>query len=303
MIPIGVQTGGLTAVYDIDGTYRVIKEAGFDAVDVNLDELLSYKPIVGREHVPVFDAEGDESLEYFRPWKDAAEKYGLINAQAHAPYPSFVWDGGEYNEYLMRVLEKTIAGCDFIGCRRLVIHPFFTGYDQTSTPEEEWERNMDRYARLIPAAKKHDVIICLENMFTSHRGKRYAACCSDFGMACRYVDELNALAGERRFGFCLDTGHVLLTAQDIKQVMLRLGDRIECFHVHDNDGVNDQHTAPYMGILDWNRFIDGLRALHFNKPITFETFNAIHCFDPALAPDVLRLIAQTGKMFVQRAGL
>ena len=303
MIPISVQTGGVSGIYDTDGTSRVIREAGFDAVDVNLDELLPYSLIVKQQRVPAFDAEGDDLLSFFRPWKDTAEKYSLMNAQAHAPFPSYVEGAEEYNEYLMRALEKTIAGCGYIGCPRLVIHPFFNGYDKMMTPEAEWEKNIESYTRLIPAAKRHGVIICLENMFTSRRGKRYAACCSDFTMACKYVDELNALAGERRFGFCLDTGHALLTAQDIQQVMLHLGDRIECFHVHDNNGIEDQHIAPYMGILDWNRFIEGLRLLHFDKPLSFETFNAIQCFDPALAPDLLRLIARTGRMFIQRAGL
>ena len=119
----------------------------------------------------------------------------------------------------------------------------------------------------------------------------------------RTQDELNALAGERRFGFCLDTGHALLTAQDIQQVMLHLGDRIECFHVHDNNGIEDQHIAPYMGILDWDRFVEGLRSTGYQGALCFETHGAIKVFHPELAPEVLRLIARTGRMFVQKAGL
>ena len=37
MAMIGVQTGGLTRLYGIDGAYRAIRDAGFDAADVNLD--------------------------------------------------------------------------------------------------------------------------------------------------------------------------------------------------------------------------------------------------------------------------
>ena len=40
MAIIGVQTAGVTQLYGIDGAYRAIKDAGFDAVDANLDELM-----------------------------------------------------------------------------------------------------------------------------------------------------------------------------------------------------------------------------------------------------------------------
>ena len=41
MFKIGVQTGGIEELVGIEETYRLVKEAGFDAVDVNLDHLLT----------------------------------------------------------------------------------------------------------------------------------------------------------------------------------------------------------------------------------------------------------------------
>ena len=300
---IGVQTGGLTGLYGVDGAYRAMKEAGFDAADVNLDEMLNYQDIVNKRRPPMFEAEGEELLRYFQPYKDAAEKYGVCNYQAHAPFPSWLAGEDEYNAYLMGVMEKTLAGCAYIGCSRLVIHPYFPQYDQAMTPAEEWKLNLDRYARLMPAAKRYGVRILLENMFTRHRGKIYAACCSDFATACRYVDALNDLAGEELFGFCLDTGHALLVSKDIRDVMALLGKRIQAFHIHDNNGMDDQHTAPYMGILDWDRFMEGLRIIGYHGTLCFETHGAVNAFHPELVPEVLRLIARTGRMFAQKAGM
>lgn len=303
MAVIGVQTGGLTQLYGVDGAYRAVKEAGFDAVDVNLDELMTYQDIWNKRHVAVFDAEGEEMLRYFKPWKDAAEKHGIFNSQAHAPFPSYLSGEEEYNEYLLQALEKTIAGCAYIGCPRLVVHPFFTGYDQPVSAQEEWEVNIRNYARLIPAAKRWGVTICLENMFSRYRGKIYTACCSDFDVACRYIDALNDEAGAQVFGFCLDTGHALLLGKDIQRIMVQLGSRIQAFHIHDNNGIDDQHIAPYMGILDWNRFADGLRAMDYHGALSFETFGVIRAFDSELVPEVLRVIAATGRMLAKRAGV
>ena len=304
MMKIGVQTGGIEEACGVDGAYRLIKESGFDAADVNVDHLLSYGDIVNRRPSAAFSAGTDgECLEYFRPWKEAAEKYGIENYQAHAPFPTYVWEEERdgQNAFLLSVMQKTIMGCDYIGCRRLIIHPFFLSYNKKLEPEKEWQLNLESYGALISTAKKYGVTICLENMFASYRGKCLEACCSDIDTACRYIDTLNDMAGQKCFGFCLDTGHLLLLGKDIKTAMAKLGDRIEAFHVHDNNGISDQHLAPYMGIQDWNRFVEGLKAIHFDKTMSFEVYNIWNTVDHELCPALLRFVAQTGRMFAARA--
>lgn len=299
MFKIGIQTSGPSAVYghDIDAAYRLIRECGFDAADANLEALMSQSGMAET----LLRGNDAEVLALFQPWKDAAEKYGIDNHQAHAPFPTFIDDpDGTANEDLIRLLEKFIMGCAYIGCRKLVIHPFYLHYDQQLSPEEEWTLNIERYSRLIPAAQKYGVMILLENMFTRH-GPVYAACCSDMDFVCRCIDTLNEIAGEKRFGFCLDTGHLLLLGLDVKNAMIQLGDRIEAFHVHDNNGLKDQHLAPYMGVLDWNRFVEGLRAIGYQKTLSFETACIWNTVDPELCPSVMRLIAETGRMFARRA--
>ncbi len=299
---IGVQTGGIEEHFGTDGAYRVIKEAGFDAVDVNFDHLLGVSQINKHEHVPAFDAEGDEMLAYFKPWKDAAEKYGIDNYQAHAPFPCYIPEPSDgYNDYLLEVLKKSIIACAYIGCKRLIIHPFFLDYKRKLDPQVEWDLNIERYSQLIPVAKEHGVIICLENMFSSFNAKRYEAICSDLTLACQYVDTLNEIAGERVFAFCLDTGHLLLLGKDIKQSMIKLGDRIECFHVHDNNGNDDQHMPPYTGKMDWNRFVEGLKAIGFDKTMCFETYFIWTYIDPKAGCSFLRFIADCGRRFAELA--
>ena len=300
---ISVQLGGVVERFGVEESYRMIREAGFDAVDVNPLPILTGAEIRAYKRSPVLDMDEKEILSVFAPYREAAEKYGLVNFQAHAPYPSCMPHDAAYSEYLLQGLGKVIGGCAAMGCHRLVIHPFFYAYEDMLTPQAEWDLNLQSYTRLIPFAQRHSVTICLENMFTRHRGKLYSACCSDMAFTCRLIDELNQRAGRRLFGFCLDTGHLLLVGKDVKQTMLQLGDRLEALHIHDNDGVNDQHLLPYTGILDWDRFVEGLRESGYSKPLNFETHGGMDRFDPALAPAALRLIAQTGRMFLEKAGL
>lgn len=301
---IAVQTGGPSERIGVDATYRLIKEAGFDAVDANIDHLLSGADIRYKRIPEVLLTGSDREIaELARPWGDAARKYGLDNYQAHAPFPSYMYyeDDMSYNDNVLKMLKSTIVACDSIDCRNLIIHPFFMDYNHQLDPRVEWDLNIERYSKLIPYAKKYGVTICLENMFTARKGKIYAACCSNIDIACRYIDTLNGIAGEKVFGFCLDTGHLLLVGLDIRDSIIQLGDRITAFHVHDNNGVNDQHLAPYMGVLDWERFTDGLRAIHFDRTMSFETFNIWNLMDVETAPAMMRYIAEIGRIFAKRA--
>ena len=56
-----------------------------------------------------------------------------------------------------------------------------------------------------------------------------------------------------------------------------------------------------MGVLDWNRFVEGLRAIRYDKTPSFETFNFWNTIDKELCPEHMRLIAQAGRMFARRA--
>lgn len=298
---IAVQTGGPEERYGIDKTYQKVKEWGFDAVDVNLDHLLPGKDIIAGNIPEVLVRGGTECMELFRPWGEASKHFGIDNYQAHAPFPSLVHPlDSKTNQRMVAVLQNTLRGCNEINCRNLIIHPFFLGYDHRLVPDDEWNINLEYYSRLIPVAKEYGVTICLENMFTRHDGKIYAACCSDIGEATRYIDELNRLAGSRVFGFCLDTGHMLLCGLDPFDTVTRLGDRICAFHLHDNNGWDDQHLAPYMGILDWNRFCDGVRKIGYDKTLSFETFNVWNRMDPSVSDEMMRYIAACGRCFAKK---
>ena len=158
------------------------------------------------------------------------------------------------------------------------------------------------YADLIPTLKKYDVVACLENMFVAGgvEGKRFAAVCSDFHQAAEYVDRLNDIAGEERFGFCFETGHCHITGQNFRHCLNLIGKRLKVLHIHDNDSHTDWHVAPYMGNADWEGFIAGLRDIGYEGDLSFETFNILNRYPMPMWPTVLKLIAETGAYFAQR---
>ncbi len=298
---ISINTGTAPYIYGADKCFQMLREAGFDGVDLGMDSnILSYSDVVKGRIDCLYARSDEEIIEHFRPFKEAAEKYGIAFVQAHAPFPSWVIGQPVTNEFMFRVFEKCLMVCHYLNCPYLIVHPFFPGYGETLTAEAEWKLNIESYSRLIPFIKKYGVTVCLENMFTVHKNKIYASVCQEPEEVIRYIDTLNEVAGEKCFAFCLDTGHSLLIGKDMLRLIKQLGHRIEALHIQDNDAWNDQHFAPFMGRMDWSRVVQGLREVGYKGDINMEAFNALATFDRELAPELLKLMAASARLLARR---
>ena len=298
MLKIGIHTAGLLEHHGIDGTFALLERCGFDFVDFSmnaLDASLRDLRAIPDPLQSAFDQPIEALAAALKPYSEAAQAHGIAFGQAHAPYPSFWPDNDERNAAMTAMYKKMIALCGHLGCKYLIIHPA-----AQRNLSDDWKANMSLYKPLIPALKEHDVICCLENLYLGVSGGYLESSCADPYEACDYIDELNDVAGARRFAFCLDTGHALMTGRDIYTTIMKLGPRIEALHIHDNDGRKDLHMAPYMGILEWNRFIAGLKDIEYTGGLSFETISCVNSFDPELHERLLSFISATGRMFARR---
>ena len=296
---LSVQTGGSCDVLGADAGMKAIRDAGFDAIDFG--ELCGHYPwedAQAEKRCAFFDDE--EGLEnMMKEYADAAEKYGIAFGQCHAPSPSFYPKKPEATKIAQEMIFKSIELCGKVGCPYIIVHPCFDGSARfpSMTKAEEYRLNIEFYSAMIPLLKKYNVVCCLENMWGQDwkSKKIYFGSCSDMREACSYIDELNAIAGEKRFGFCLDIGHLLLLGLDPCYAIEELGDRLVTLHTHDNDGVNDSHTAPYLGVCNWNRVIKGLREVGYKGTLNFETAGFNGRYPKELVPDALKMLGATAK--------
>lgn len=303
-LQVSIQTGDwyddlFQAETGVDKAFEFIKNCGFSVLDYNLDHTWYPAQISAGELPDFYNAEVEEILEYYRPVKEAMNKHNISLGQAHAPFPTYVYDNQTINNYMITVLEKNCAICQYLGCPALVVHPY-----SNPDKEKEWDINIALYRQLIPAAKKYGVKICLENMFLFN-GHGVAGACADAAEACRYIDFLNAEAGENLFGFCLDIGHANLCSRNIRNEIRVLGDRLTVLHIHDNNGVIDLHQIPYTQKCDWGKktctdwdgFIQGLRDINYTGTLNFETYASCKGIPHELVPSMLRLAHDVGEYF------
>lgn len=298
---IGVQNGGLIGFWGAENTYRMIAEAGFKSVDWNINTAWNRKAIAEKriEHC-VYDDSLEEIEAYFREQLDAMKKYGLTPTQAHAPFPAYVKDFPELNDYAISVYEKCIRFCDRVGVKYLVIHGISLAMDDyTQTPESIQAMNDHLYESLIPVLRETNVVVCLENLFTNYNGVFVGGHCSDARSAVESIDRYNAKAGKECFGLCLDTGHLNLVGVRPDNYIRTLGKRIKVLHVHDNNGDRDSHLAPYTGKIIWKDLVQALKEVGYSGDIGFETFQQVTLerVDREVVPAWLRLIYEIGDSF------
>ena len=307
MLKIGTQTSGWYNVNDPDGSFAFIKSCGFDAVDFNIDIFIPVNDMAKKQekgpYHSFFDKSVEELLDYFAPVKSAAEKHGITVCQMHGPDKLWFPERDELNDYLIGVFEKCFAVCAYMDCPAIVVHPV-----QRPTKKEDWDVNMAAYQRLIPAAKKYGVKICLENLFVHRHMMPMEAPCSDAAEACLYVDTLNEIAGEEVFGFCFDVGHANLLGRKIGEFIKVLGKRLTILHIHDNDGRYDEHSLPYTGVCDWggNRtcdwdgFVEALKEIGYRGALCFEVFRLNVYLPRRVWPETMKLVSAIGRYWSDR---
>lgn len=282
---------------------KFIKECGFEAVDYNINSL--FRMTFDEEKLTsIFDKSIEELYEYYKPMKTALLENDIEVGQAHGILVIYRKGEPEKTEYLINATEKMIAVCAYIGCPAIVIHPWI-GAAYGADKEEEISVNMWLYRRLMPAAKKYGVKICLENLWEKQNGVFVEAPCIHAKEACEYIDTLNAEAGEEVFCFCLDIGHTQFYEDDICNFISSLGKRLTVLHLHENDGIVDSHLAPYTQLsscaidktIDWDQIINSLAEIQYEGTLSFETCNAIVGVSTEMKEIILRYISSVGRYF------
>lgn len=302
---IGVQTKGVLEKGFREG-FALIRRAGFDCVDFNLDAFLLNSDVYAGKFNAFFEKTEQELVDFFKPYARAMEDNRLVPSQMHAPYPVQVFGRTGQNAYMMEnVIPKSFIVAEILGIPYMVVHPIKLQYK--AGREAEYEENLRYFSTLIPYARKHHVMVCLENLYEGLANRIIEGPCANPYEAVWYIDNLNDLAGEELFGFCLDTGHMNLVKRKPFETISALGKHLKIMHIHDNDSVGDLHHMPFTfrdeegngdGIC-WNEIIMGLKNISYNGVLSFETYPCVNSFPVAISEQVLTMIAHIGRYFVR----
>ena len=266
---------------------QVCKDAGFDAVDFSLTEMIDDGSEFNR----------DDYREIALAYRKAADEMGLEINQTHAPYSFKNWDDKDhYDNVIYPRILRSLEISSFLGADTVVVHPLH--YAEYHGAEDEWfERNMAFYRGLIPYCREYKIRCAVENMWRRDPRRRNIVhdTCSSIPDFLRYIDTLD----DECMVACLDVGHVGLPLQDDEAhdfVRALGGKRLHALHVHDNDYQGDQHLLPYRGKMDWAELGRALGEIDYDGYLTYEVGGAlIATVDDEFIPTTMKYALDVGR--------
>ena len=309
MLEIGVQSKNVVFDDDPAKGFEMLRDAGFTCCDFSLNEYLLNIDLYNYNVNSFFKKSDTELEKYFTPHRDGAKMAGIRINQMHMPYPTFIPGAPkEQNDFLWNeVAPKSMRICKLMDCHNIVIHGLKLKRHY-GTEEAEWAKTEEFIRSIAPMAKEMSITICMENLYNSLGNHLVEGPCCDADKAVERMERINDEFGAEVLGFCFDTGHANLVGIDFEDFLEKLGKHLKVLHIHDNDGVADLHQLPFtfaktrenLPSTDWDGFIKGLRNIHFDRVLSFETAPVLTTFPDEMKAETLEFIYHIGKCFINQ---
>lgn len=202
------------------------------------------------------------------------EKYmqesGLTFCDAHSLF-GMEWClyavNGRLKNALVNQMKLALDICEYFQVKTITAHMGPIGNPATEgTPLETYIGNIqDSLAELLPYAEKRDVVICIENIWHPDSTPEvllemkknfptpYLGFCYDAGHA-NIMDKSRYSRNEGRAWACWTAYGAEEPPWEDQALEKMLPYIVNC-HLHDNNGIADEHTLPGRGNINWDHIL------------------------------------------------
>jgi sugar phosphate isomerase/epimerase len=176
----------------------------------------------------------------------------------HGPYLGL--DIASLNGYLARhSAECLLRGLDVtaaLGARVMVMHTNYSPF-YSRGGLREWLANWSaRMPAVLDAARSRAITIAIENAWEESPN---------------VLEHMIELLPDGAARACIDVGHVTAFSRlSLERWWDVLGDRVVAVHLHDNDGLSDDHMPPGSGIVDFPQIVRLIRLRRSRPLMTLE---------------------------------
>ena len=243
---------------DTDTAMQITADAGFRYVD------MSVGPFCLEKSSPILK-------DGWRQWAEktlqTAQKHGIKMLQAHCLLFDYMDKANPDHQFLTDVNMKLLDVCKALEIEYLIFHP--GTQPGAVSAKQSLEGTIEWFSPFVERAQQLGIKLCMENNFdVIDRGQVIRL----FGARPDEVGELVDRINSKNVGVCWDCGHAHIARLDQKASLQLLGDKVWTTHVHDNRGQydNDLHLPPFYGSLNWQSFMDGLKAIDYQGTLNFE---------------------------------
>ena len=281
---LSIDNGMLLLRFGAFESVRMIKEAGFDCVDMTYYLSPIDSPLLN-----------DGFREYAVQLRECLDSLGLECNQAHAPFFFFYGDRFELDDRHYRAIVRSMESASILGAKEIVVHS--VGHRRGEEILFDRAYNLAYYRSLIPYCEKFGIRVAVENLVEYDQiNGGYVGRLGTPLELCDFVTEL----GSPHFCACLDTGHASLCCVKPEDFIASMSkDMLQVLHVHDGDYLGDRHTLPYLMDFNWQNVMEALKNIGYDGELTFEILNYFRNIPKELIPASLRFAAETGRYLIK----
>ena len=226
--------------------------------------------------------------EYFTNLSRYARSKGVTVVQTHGRLYGYGVDAGGDKMFIENARLDAIA-TSILGAKYCVVHTPAYNWVGDLSDEDMYRVGVSLFSDILPFAKGLGLKLAAETHGTSSKyGKMefYGIPDHFLGLFSR-IREVSPAADA--LCVCVDTGHTNLGVNhghpSVGNVIRCLGSLVEVVHMHDNNGIKDEHKMPMTGIIDFPDVISALREIgfdgYFNLEVSLTNLGPGMTFDEA----------------------
>lgn len=265
---ISISSGGLQQLYGEKEALKKAKEAGADGVDFNLWSTLY--DITSKSSI--YAKSEEEFTAYFKDIKDYADSIGIKIFTTHGNGTGYK-NNKEDDETLVKNVLKDIQATKILGAEVCIIHTAGNYHLPPETSKELMHKfNYDLFDKTLPFAKESGIKLATETFGSSAR----YGCIDFFGDINNFLDGFMPLYEKYgdTFCICVDSGHTNLATRfdnpQVSEVIKMLSSHVYALHLHDNNGLKDQHKIPGTGDINWESVFGALKEINYKGAYNLE---------------------------------
>lgn len=272
---VGISTWTLQTLYGDRGALDQAKKLGADTVDF----FTNYEYFTKTESI--YSKSDEEIVAYYSDLKKHAEELGISIAQTHGRLRTYMKES-EFNRICLENARRDLLAASALGAPVCVMHNIQTSVMGIYTdPQVMRDTCYKTFRQILTWAKEYNVKLATETFGynTAFDTMEFFADAKEF----KDVYERIASEGNNRdyFKVCIDTGHTH-TVSRFEQpsvgdfIRMFQNNEIACLHLHDNDGIYDQHLPLNCGTIHWDDVFDALEEVGydgvFNMEVSLSSF-------------------------------
>ena len=158
-----------------------------------------------------------------------------------------IWLEGEAGDKLVEKYINDLNSCNKLGVNLVVMHLSAHVAPSYST------LGLERFRKIINHAEMLNIRVAIENTRPTEQ-----------------FEKIFELIPNKNLGLCFDSGHYNAYFSRIFDFD-KFRDKIFIVHLHDNNGLADQHLNPFDGEMDWHFVLNKLKQCNYSGPIVLES--------------------------------